>query len=161
MRERSRDSHIRHGHLVGGEWPGEYTVWSHMRSRCRNPSNRDYRHYGGRGITICERWDDFANFVADMGPRPTPKHSIDRIDNDGPYAPENCRWATKAQQMGNRRITLAVDYEGDRVPVADLAKRVGLPYRVLKNRVVRGWDLATAISTPVIPPDKKRNFVRP
>lgn len=84
-----------------------YATWLNMRQRCNNPTNPDYKLYGAKGIKICKRWDNFALFISDMGKKPTPQHTIDRIDNDGDYTPTNCRWATVSEQNYNKRPSRA------------------------------------------------------
>jgi hypothetical protein len=93
---------VKHGESTRTSRTPEYLAWQNMRARCLRPRHPSYKYYGGRGITICERWDIFANFLTDMGRRPGPGYSIDRIDNDGPYSPGNCRWTTQDVQNRHR-----------------------------------------------------------
>jgi hypothetical protein len=104
-----RSVNVVHGHKAKGKISAEYRCWCKLRDRCNNPKNQDWVHYGFRGIKVCDRWmESFENFFADMGTKPTPKHSIDRINVDGNYEPSNCRWATHTQQMNNIRRNIAV-----------------------------------------------------
>lgn len=114
--------------LHGMSQTPEWNTWSVMRERCRNPNNAKYHRYGGRGITVCERWDNsFEDFLADMGPKPSKDHSIDRIDNDGNYEPSNCRWATRKTQGRNTSKNLWITIDGVRLCLEDWCIHLRVP----------------------------------
>ena len=127
----------------------EYNCWASMFQRCENPANTNYRHYGGRGIKVCDRWRDFANFIADMGKRPTPKHTIDRIDNNGHYEPGNCRWITQAEQMNNTRRNVYLEHNGQRMTVTQWAEQLGTLQQIISGRLMLGWSVADAVTKPI------------
>jgi hypothetical protein len=134
----------------------EYEAWRAMRRRCLNPTDGSFSNYGGRGITICERWGTFETFFADMGERPSPSHSLDRIDNERGYEPDNCRWATHAEQARNRRDTHLIDFQGGMMALRDVAKLVGLSERTIRNRLEQGWSVERALTTPRAPGQRPR-----
>lgn len=128
----------------------EYRTWAAMRSRCADPNNQSYALYGERGITVCNRWNDsFAHFLEDMGLRPSAKHSLDRIDNDGPYSPENCRWTTHDVQMRNQRRSRLITAKGRTLNICDWAKELGCTNTVLHSRIKAGWSDVDAVTVPV------------
>lgn len=131
-------SHLIHGH--GREKPTpEYSAWINAKQRCTNTRSRNYARYGARGIYMCQAWsDDFTVFLRDMGPRPQ-GHSLDRIDNDGPYAPGNCRWASKETQMNNTCRNLYITVGDRRLTLRQAATAFSLPYPRLLKRQQLGW----------------------
>jgi hypothetical protein len=136
----------------GGRYTAEYRAWSQMKHRCSCPTMNDFSHYGGRGIKVCEAWmNSFAQFLVDMGPRPSPKYSIDRRDNDGNYEPGNCFWATIAQQNRNTRQNRLITYNGKTQCVTDWAKELGMVPVTLFTRVGKlHWSDEKALTTPVL-----------
>lgn len=137
--------------MHGGKGTSEYRSWMQMRSRCNSPTNPGFHRYGGRGITVCSRWNSFKNFRADMGAKPTPKHSLDRIDNDGPYSPENCRWATDTEQMNNRSNCLRFEFNGKIQTLSEWARELNRDYFAIRARIRLGWDIERALTTPTQP----------
>lgn len=134
-----------HGHTAGHRVTAEYQAWAGAKRRCGDPSDAAFVNYGGRGIEMCPRWrDDFTAFIADMGPRPH-GGSLDRIDNDGPYAPGNCRWATRQQQNSNQRRSRLVIYKGERLTVAEASRRAGVDAFSVYSRLNRGWTVERAL----------------
>ena len=132
-------------------WP-EYKAWKRIRHRCHNPKHMAYRYYGARGIAVCERWKgSFEAFFEDMGPRPSKDHSIDRFpDNDGNYEPGNCRWATRNQQMRNRRNTRWVTIAGETKCLTDWIESSELPSGTVSHRIYKlGWPIERALNEPL------------
>jgi hypothetical protein len=134
----------------------EYGIWGLMKARCTNTRGKFYFRYGGRGITVCERWlHSFENFLADMGPRPSPKHSIERTNNAFGYTPENCVWATSIQQANNTRWNHLLTFNGETLTIAQWARStqalaIGLCYYTLRSRInFLGWSDERALTTPV------------
>jgi hypothetical protein len=111
-----------------------YQRWRNIRSRCENKNNPAYPWYGGRGIKVCERWHVFENFLADMGCPPTPKHQVDRINNDGNYEPGNCRWVTIKENAANTIRTVLIDFDGEKYPLRDACKKIGTHYPVVSRK---------------------------
>jgi hypothetical protein len=139
---------VTHGAARADSETPEYTAWRHMRERCSNPRDRHYPDYGGRGISVCAAWrESFEKFLADVGPRPGPGYSIDRIDNDGHYKPGNVRWATRSEQARNRRNNRIVTLNGESRCLADWCRITGLSFKCLQNRLNRGWPVERALMT--------------
>lgn len=139
-------THKTHGMTYSKEWRS----WRSMRSRCLNLNDPDhFRWYSSRGITICERWDLFENFLADMGPKPTAKHTIDRINPNGNYEPSNCRWATQKEQHNNKRSNHWIEFKGERKTIQQWLDIVGIADTTFHSRLKRGMSVEDALTIPV------------
>lgn len=145
----------------GGHNTTEYVSLREMKSRCYNPNSPEYHHYGGRGIVVCEHWRaSFRNFLADMGKKPSPKYSIERIDNNGNYScghcdecvangwPMNCKWATRHEQARNRSNTRMLTHDGETMCLADWSRKLGLSEHAIRNRLAKGWSESDAVTIP-------------
>lgn len=136
----------------------EYGCWEGIIQRCNNPSSKNFRKYGGRGIKVCERWSSFEDFYSDMGPRPSASHSIERIDNDGNYEPSNCRWATRHDQLRNTRRNRVIKAFGKTGPLVDFIPEGpnSNRYHMVRLRLKKGWEPESALSIPPTERSKRR-----
>lgn len=137
------NGHLIHGYARIGRVTPEWRCWASIKTRCTNPRYSKYKDYGGRGIKVCEEWmNSFETFLKHIGPRPSSRHTIERIDNDGNYEPGNVRWATRKEQSANQRVRHTshfVTWNGKRVSLAQLAKETGFNYNTLRARAFDGW----------------------
>jgi hypothetical protein len=142
-------SRKRHGNTGVGWATPEYKSWAAMIARCCVPSNGMHHRYGAKGITVCERWRTFENFLADMGPKPTLGHSIERENNSKGYLPDNCRWATRTEQQRNRTNTRTLTIDGVTKPQTQWAEDSGTPISRIKSRLAMGWSAKEAVFAPL------------
>lgn len=127
----------------------ERRKWAVMWYRCVNPKSERYARYGGRGIRVADRWKSFDAFLEDMGPLPSSKHEIDRIDNDGNYEPGNCRWVTKLEQQSHTSRSIQLTFRDETFCLSEWARRVGLSCSAVYQRIItRGWSVEKALTTP-------------
>ncbi len=141
---------IFHPSIHGMTKTPEYCCWRTMRDRCLNPKCKFYIDYGGRGIKICDRWlESFENFYEDMGPRPSNKHSIDRIDNNGNYCKENCKWSTTIEQCNNRRTNRMIEFNNEIKTLVEWSRITEIPPRTIAYRILAGWTIEESLTTKV------------
>lgn len=120
----------------------EYRAWQGILNRCHKPNDSNYHRYGARGITVCPEWrNSFDSFLSDMGRRPSAEHSIERNENNGPYSPSNCRWATQIEQSRNRRSNVYIEFRGERKCVREWEKILGMRIGTIRDRLKRGWSI--------------------
>jgi hypothetical protein len=146
-----REKRKKHGQGIKGNQTRLFRVWCAIIARCSNPNNQAYKNYGGRGIKVCERWSSengFSNFFEDMGERPSENHSIDRIDNDNGYSPENCKWATRSEQLNNKRNNHRISVNGEEMTITQAANKYNKSFRLIKSRINLGWSILDAVNTP-------------
>jgi hypothetical protein len=151
-KETARKNFTKHKHTINNVPSGTYTSWANMIQRCCNPKNSWFSDYGGRGIRVCERWsgkDGFQRFLDDMGERPSNKHSIERINNNGNYTIENCKWGTSHEQSRNTRRTHFIEFNGQRLCVVDWARKLGIPRSRIEKRLKLGWSIEDAFSLKI------------
>jgi len=129
-----------HGHAADEKQSAEYRTWHGIKDRCSRPKNRNYHRYGGRGITMCDKWkNSFENFLADMGERPSDQHSIERKDNDGNYEPDNCIWATREDQDNNRSDCVFIEFDGLRMTLSQWGRHLNISRGTINARRRNGW----------------------
>lgn len=144
-------SRIKHGRGRRSTRDRTYRIWMSMKQRVSNPKSYSYKNYGGRGITMDPRWEDFENFYADMGDPPSELHTLDRRENDLGYTKANCRWATQEEQSKNKRTSVYLELNGVRKTIGDWASSLGIHSSALRARLNAGWSLEEALTTRKMP----------
>jgi hypothetical protein len=132
----------------GKKWTRVYGIWCAMRSRCGNPNTKFYELYGGRGITVCDRWQKFDAFLEDMG-EPPEGHSIERIDNDKGYSKDNCKWIPLKDQAKNRRSARMIEAHGKNMTLTEWAEQSGIDAKTIWHRLNYGWSADDAVTKPI------------
>jgi hypothetical protein len=136
-------------YTASGASTPEYNTWKNIKARCHNPKNKYYKWYGARDIFVCDEWkNDFGVFLSNMGRRPAPEYSIDRIDNNKGYSPDNCRWATRRQQSRNRSSSKVLEFSYMHKNQVDWASEFGLHKETLASRLKAGWSINDALTRP-------------
>lgn len=160
INERIREANSIHGDTRDYKLSPEYRSWIAMKARCLYPKSVKYSRYGARGITVCPEWiESYAAFLADMGRKPTPEHTLDRIENNGNYERGNCRWATPAQQRANQNPRQSkgatVEFRGETKTILEWARQFSVPSTTIYHRINKGWPTEKALTSPVKP---RKNF---
>lgn len=143
----TREMNTRHGHSPYRKASPEYRAWRAMWDRCTNPKLQNWKWYGGQGVRVCDQWEDFAVFLADVGVMPSPGMWLDRI-RGGNYEPGNVRWLTAKEQQRNRRNNHMIEHEGETMCLSAWAERAGISPLLLRQRLQAGWDMSRAMSAP-------------
>lgn len=140
-----------HGHTTHTDHSATYKSWKNMMQRCYNANSQSYPWYGAKGITVCERWHDFSNFLSDVGERPSPKHSLDKINNRESYSPDNCRWATRSQQDRNKTTSRFITAFGKTATISEWSEVTGISRSTISHRIfVSGMDAETALTKKAV-----------
>ena len=158
---RKKGRHKTHGHAKQGRPTKAYYTWLAMRRRCSNQNDKSYERYGGRGISVDPRWDTFERFLADMGEPPSPDHQIERKDNDGPYSPENCIWATRQRQANNKSNNRLLEVGGVYKTLAQWCRDYGIDRDRVRARLDKGWSLQDALERPLRYMSQKFDYETP
>lgn len=149
-REHTRDKFTTHGAKTSGNISPEYSIWCNMLTRTTNKNCKRYADYGGRGVGVCEEWKSFETFLKDMGNRPSPKHSLDRIDGSKGYSRTNCKWSTAVEQGRNKRNNIQIEYRGETKCLSEWSETLGLRYGTLYMRIThQGMTAEEAFNRPV------------
>lgn len=159
-KENSKKLHFKHGHAKNNKMSSEYVSWQRMIQRCQNLGYGNYQNYGGRGITVCDRWkNSFVSFLEDMKEKPFKNAQLDRINTDGDYEPNNCRWVSCKENSRNRKNNLVIEWNNQKKTLSEWSEVLNINKNTLRDRIYSTkWTLEEAMSTPLLKKGEKRNY---